>query len=249
MAVLQILMPMGGLGRRFRDAGVMTPKPLIPVLGEPMFKRALASFDSYRGDKRLIVVVREDSEKEHNLAALVKQAQPAATVVMLDHDTRGAVETCLAAEHVLDPKLPLVIMDCDIAFSSPAYFEAIDAAVAGGGVDGLLLTFQSTDPRYSFAEIGETGRVLRTAEKQPISPNALMGAYFFTRAETFLTAARALMQKQISERMKEYYVSLVFNELIETGHLVHSATGRMYSFGTPEELAGFEAGRQGTLGA
>jgi NDP-sugar pyrophosphorylase family protein len=234
-------MPMGGLGRRFRDAGVDTPKPLIPVLGVPMFKRALASFDTYEGEKRLIVVVREDSDRDFELAGLVKQAQPSANVVMLDHDTRGAVETCLAAEAALDPDLPLVIMDCDIAFSSPAYFEAIDKAVAGGGVDGLLLTFSSSDPRYSFAELDGTGRVIRTAEKEPISSNALMGAYFFTRAETFLGGAKTLMHKQISEQMKEYYVSLVFNELIASGLAVRSASGELSSFGTPEELARFEA--------
>lgn len=208
-----------------------------------MFKRALASFDAYDGEKRLIVVVREDSAREFDLANLVREAQPSASVVMLDHDTRGAVETCLAAEDVLDPDLPLVVMDCDIAFSSPAYFDAIGRAVAEGDADGLLLTFNSTDPRYSFAELDPTGRVIRTAEKQPISSNALMGAYFFTRAEAFLRGARALMEKQISDEMKEYYVSLVFNELIESGQVVRSAAGELYSFGTPEELARFEAGQ------
>jgi NDP-sugar pyrophosphorylase family protein len=242
VSILQILMPMGGLGRRFRDVGVNTPKPLIPVLGVPMFKRALASFDAYEGKKTLIVVVREDADREFDLAKLVTEAQPSATVVMLDHDTRGAVETCMAAEDVLDPDLPLVIMDCDIAFSSPSYFQAIEEAVSGGGMDGLLLTFNSTDPRYSFAELDETGRVIRTAEKEPISANALMGAYFFTRAATFLRGAKALMDRQISEQMKEYYVSLVFNELIESGLAVGSASGDLYSFGTPEELARFEAG-------
>lgn len=240
MPTLQILMPMGGLGQRFRNAGISTPKPLIPVLGMPMFKRALASFDSYDGEKRITVIIREDNARDFNLANLVREAQPSASVVILDHDTRGAVETCLAAEDALDPDLPLVIMDCDIAFSSREYFTAITAAISEGDVDGLLLTFTSTDPRYSFAEVDQSGRVVRTAEKDPISSNALMGAYFFTRAESFLKAAKALMGEPLSAQMREYYVSLVFNEIIESGKVVRSVSGDLYSFGTPEELSRFE---------
>ncbi|HEX2149551.1 MAG TPA: glycosyltransferase family 2 protein [Actinomycetota bacterium] len=241
MAGLQILLPMGGLGRRFRDVGVSTPKPLIPVLGVPMFKRALASFDRFEGEKTHIVVVREDDDKEFGLAKMVKEVDPGARIVVLDHNTLGAVETCLAARDELDPSLPVVVMDCDIAFESPDYFRAIQDATTTGALDGLLLSFTSTDPRYSFAEVGEDGLVVRTAEKQPISTHALMGAYFFTRADVFLEAADALMAKQISARMPEYYVSLLFNELIQSGKRVGLVTGRLDSFGTPEELARYEA--------
>ena len=49
MTTLQVLMPMGGLGQRFRDVGVFTPKPLIEVGGIPMFKRALRSLAARAG--------------------------------------------------------------------------------------------------------------------------------------------------------------------------------------------------------
>ena len=48
-------MPMAGLGSRF-EGGV--PKPFVPVLGEPMFRAALARLPS-RG--RATLVVREHS--------------------------------------------------------------------------------------------------------------------------------------------------------------------------------------------
>lgn len=240
MRDLQILMPMGGLGRRFRDVGISTPKPLIPVLGVPMFKRALASFDPFDGHKRHIVVVRADDNAEFGLAGKVTEVDPGARIVLLEHDTRGAVETCLLARDQLDPELALVIMDCDIAFYSPHYFDAITQSLGEGGVDGLLLSFDSKDPRYSFAEVDASGMVVRTAEKKAISSHALMGAYFFTRAEVFLTAAEALMERQISSAMPEYYVSLVYNELIASGKKVGLVSGHFDCFGTPEELKEFE---------
>ncbi len=236
MATLQVLMPMGGLGTRFRKVGVTTPKPLLEVGGVPMFQRALASFAPWTGDKTVTVVVREDNDREYGLARQVVAVEPAARIVLLDHDTRGAVETCLQAREQLDPDQPLAIMDCDIAFEAPGYFTALAEAADRRDVDGLLLSFRSTEPRYSYAEVGPDGRVVRTAEKQPISSDALMGVYSFTRAGVFLDAADRLMARQIDAAMPEYYVSLVFNELIAAGRPVGLVRGDFYCFGTPEEL-------------
>jgi NDP-sugar pyrophosphorylase family protein len=244
MAALQILMPMGGLGQRFRDAGIDTPKPLIPVLGTPMFKRALAAYDSYDGEKKHIFVVRKDTDQQYGLARQIKEILPDAVIKILDHDTRGAVETCLIAEDALDPELPLVIMDCDISFDAPEYFSKMREAVDKDAYDGLLLSFTSTDPRYSFAETDEKGMVVRTAEKVAISDHALMGAYFFTRADNFLQAAHELMGRELSETMKEYYVSFIYNVLLDQGKKIGLATGTFYCFGTPEELAQYEASQK-----
>ena len=156
--------------------------------------------------------------------------------MLLRDDTRGAVETALAAKDLLDPDAPLVLMDCDIAFESAEYFEAIQRAAEAGTPEGILLSFRSSDPRYSFAEVNGDGLVARTAEKRAISENALMGAYFFTAARTFIEAGERLMRTQVSAEMPEYFVSLVFNELIASGKRVGLASGDFYCFGTPEEL-------------
>lgn len=236
MKPLQILMPMGGLGQRFRDAGIDTPKPLIDVNGTPMFKKALASYDSYPGEKRHIFVIRKDTDDEYNLANQIKEILPDAMIKVLDHNTRGAVETCMVAEEFIDPNLPLVIMDCDIAFDAGNYFELIKQSIETNAYDGLLLSFDSDQPRYSYAEIDTSNTVVRTAEKVVISNNALMGAYFFTNASSFLDAAHQLMSNDISESMKEYYVSLIYNILIENNKKIGLAKGTFYCFGTPEEL-------------
>jgi NDP-sugar pyrophosphorylase family protein len=236
---LQILMPMGGLGQRFRDAGINTPKPLIDVNGMPMFKKALASYDSYPGEKRYIFVIRKDTNDEYGLVNQIQEILPDANIKILDHNTRGAVETCLVAEEFIDPNLPLVIMDCDIAFDAGNYFELIQEAIQNDSYDGLLLSFDSDKPQYSYAEVNQDGIVTRTAEKVVISSNALMGAYFFTYARNFLDAAHQLLSNEISESMKEYYVSLIYNILIESKKRIGLAKGVFYCFGTPEELADY----------
>lgn len=241
MQPLQILMPMGGLGQRFRDAGIDTPKPLIDVNGIPMFKKALASYDSYPGDKHHIFVIRKDTDDEYGLANQIREILPDAKIKILDHNTRGAVETCMVAEEFIDPELPLVIMDCDIAFDAGNYFELIQDAITDDHYDGLLLSFDSDQPRYSYAEIDKDNIVVRTAEKVVISNHALMGAYFFTHASSFIDAAKQLMRNEISDTMKEYYVSLIYNILIENNKRIGLAKGIFYCFGTPDELQAYLA--------
>lgn len=236
---LQILIPMGGLGQRFRDAGYDTPKPLINVNGVPMFKKALAAYDSYDGGKTYIFVIRKDTDEEYSIGKQILEILPNAKIKVLGHNTRGAVETCLIAEDFINPELPLVIMDCDISFDSKNYFELIQEAIEKETYDGLLLSFESNDPRYSFAEINDNNIVIRTAEKVAISNNALMGAYFFTKASNFLDAAHQLLKNEISESMKEYYVSLIYNILIESNKKIGLAKGTFYCFGTPEELESY----------
>ena len=241
---LQVVVPMGGLGTRFRAVGVSTPKPLIDVAGVPMFARALGSFAAWPGPVRVVAVVRADDDAAHGLGNAVRAAAAdlgvAADVVLLRHDTRGAVETVLVAAPLLDPDGPVVVMDCDIAFEAPAWFPAMLAAAAappGEGVDGLLLSFRSSRPRYSYAEVDDAGLVVRTAEKCPISEHALMGAYGFARAAVLLEHGSALVTEQISAAMPEYYVSLVYNRLLAAGLRVGLVSGDFYCFGTPEELA------------
>lgn len=239
MKTLQILMPMGGLGQRFRDKGYDTPKPLIDVDGVAMFQKALAAYDDYAGDKRHLFVIRKDTDDEYGLAEKITALLPDAKIAILDHNTNGAVETSLIAQDLIDPELPLVIMDCDITFDAPHYFEKMTEAVEEEKFDGLLLSFTSSDPRYSFAQINEDGIVTQTAEKVAISDNALMGAYFFTKASTFLDAAHELMGRQLDDSLKEYFVSAIYNILIDSNHRIGLAKGSFTSFGTPEELQAY----------
>ena len=49
------------------------------------------------------------------------------------------------------------------------------AACRAPGVDGCILTFTASHPRWSFAKTDATGRVTAVAEKRPISKQATAG--------------------------------------------------------------------------
>ena len=228
-------MPMGGLGSRFTKEGYTTPKPLIGVDGKPMFMRALDSFSSVDSIQH-IFVIRTEHDSTYDLANQIRLRLPDAKIVLLDHDTRGAVETCLIAKDMIDDNLPIVIADCDIYFESSSYFNKIKN-IDNNDIDAMLLTFTSDDPRYSYVKLDENEKAVRTAEKIVISNHAILGGYFFRTGLLFKDLAETFLLKELPEELKEYFMSHLFNILLgRSGTIEIADIDVMHIFGTPEEL-------------
>ena len=117
MNSLQVLMPMAGMGLRFKNAGMALIKPLIEVQGEPMFKKALNSLPTNEFIIEPIFVIKKVDEVEFQLTSHFQNYFPQAKVVILDHMTRGALETCYQANSFVNLAKPLLILDCDLHFS------------------------------------------------------------------------------------------------------------------------------------
>lgn len=233
---LQVLMPMGGLGSRFAKEGYSTPKPMIEVDGKPMFMRALDSFAGI-SNIRHIFVIRKEHDEAYDLANRIRKELPDAKIALLDHDTGGAVESCLIAKDYIDDSIPITIADCDIYFKSRSYFDKVATARDTGKPDGMLLTFPSDDPRYSYVELDEAGKAVRTAEKVVISNHAILGGYFFRSGALFKELAEEFVDQGLPEGLKEYFMSHLFNMLLEREGVIEIADiDTMHIFGTPEEL-------------
>lgn len=239
MRPLHVVMPMAGEGRRFLKEGWSTPKPLIELKGVPLFKRAISSVAIDGAPMKYSFIVRKEHIDKYNIDEQIKEILPEANVFYVEKTTRGAVETCLKAERAISDEDSIVIMDCDLEFRSHGYYSGIKSilekpvtAVNGG----ILVSFESSEPRYSYAEVDENMNVTRTAEKDVISSHALCGAYFFSSAKGFLNAAHKLLKEPVFTK-PEYYVSLLYNYLLANGETVKLALmEEYYSYGTPEEL-------------
>jgi len=243
MNKLQILMPMGGLGSRFAKAGFTTPKPLIKVDGMPMFRKALTSLDDLSVPKEFLFVIRQEHADTLKLDQLIAGALPEAKVIVIPELTRGAVETAVAAKDYLDQTQPLVVMDCDLWFSSESYNQMILKAINKTVPSAGLLTFTSNNPRYSYAKVDGSDNVTETAEKVVISNHAITGAYFFSTAELFINSAIELLGQPLTDTMPEYYLSYLYNILLDHEITVKATYVDDYaSFGTPEELEEYNDG-------
>lgn len=239
MRPLHIIMPMAGEGSRFAKAGWTTPKPLIELRGVPLFRRAISSVAIDGVEMKYSFIVRQEHIDRQHIDELIKAVEPAAHVFSVLQTTRGAVETCLVAESAIDDNDAIVVMDCDLEFRSRRYNELVSTALslpADEADGGALVSFESDNPRYSYAQVDEQGRVTRTAEKEPISSHALCGAYFFGSGKDFKRIAHQLLEDGTHGKA-EFYVSLLYNYLLAEGKTVRLAPmEEYYSYGTPEEL-------------
>lgn len=239
MRPLHIIMPMAGEGSRFAKAGWKTPKPLIELKGIPLFQRAISSVAIDGVDMKYSFIVRQEHIDNQHIDQLIKNILPEARIFSVKKTTRGAVETCLVAEAGIDDDDAIVVMDCDLEFRSIAYNKLVSDALsvpAGEADGGALVSFESDNPRYSYAQVDDQGCVIRTAEKEPISNHALCGAYFFGSGKDFKRIAHQLLDDGTHGKA-EFYVSLLYNYLLAEGKTVRLAMMEEYhSYGTPEEL-------------
>lgn len=239
MRPLHIIMPMAGEGSRFLKEGWTIPKPLIKLHGKELFLRALESVYVEDAPMKYSFIVRQEHIDKYQIDRKIRDRLPEAHIFSVQKTTRGAVETCLIARPCIAEEDSIVVMDCDLEFRSCDYVRYIGDILSKPveKVDGgILVSFDSDLPKYSYAEVDGNCNVIRTAEKEVISRHALCGAYFFAKSQSFLTAADDMLA-DVHFSKPEFYVSLLFNTLLKNGEHVKLAKMEEYrSYGTPEEL-------------
>jgi len=235
--MLNIVVPMAGLGSRFSAAGFVEPKPLIPVFGRPMIERVI---DNLRpsGAHRFIFICQRAHEFQHGLSARLRTMAPGCEVVLTEGLTEGAACSVLLARDLVDGPQPMLIANCD------QYVDMeIDDFLADGStrkLDGLVMTMPADDPKWSFVRTGVSGLAEEIREKVVISNEATVGIYQFSRGADFVRGALAMISRD--ERVNgEFYVAPVYNDLIAEGARigVHDIGTRMHGIGTPDDLARF----------
>jgi hypothetical protein len=232
-------MPMAGEGSRFLKEGWTTPKPLIELNGQPLFKHAISSVTDKDIQMKYSFIVRQEHIDKYQIDKGIRSFLPEANLFSVVKTTRGAVETCLIAENAIADDDAVIVMDCDLEFRSKKFVEIIKQILnkpIEEATGGALVSFESNEPRYSYAALGKDGFVTRTAEKEVISNHALCGAYFFSSGKRFKEVAHCLLDEPVFSK-PEYYVSLLFNYLLKAGEKVRLVSmEEYYSYGTPEEL-------------
>jgi RpiB/LacA/LacB family sugar-phosphate isomerase len=239
--MINILMPVAGLAKRFVDNGFGLPKPLIPVSGTPMIKLAVQSLvkDCDPKNYRLIFVVREDHCVNHDIAGALKNLFPEweVAISVVNHVTQGTLCSCLIARDQIPLDEPLIVYTPDVCYESnfrPEHFVQ-------SGLDGLLLTFKANSPDHSYVTVDDDGIATRTAEKVVISNDAIVGVYCYKTGGMFLKYADEAIESGIKIN-NEFYVSPMYNLLIRDKLQVGiHRIEKMHVLGTPEDLQFYEA--------
>jgi HAD superfamily hydrolase (TIGR01509 family) len=229
---LNVLIPMAGLGSRFRDAGYVFPKPLVEVDGKPMIQ---AVVESLGVSAQYTYIVQKEHYEKYNLSYLLNLITPNCNIVQVDGITEGAAVTCLLAREYIDNESPLIMANSDqiVEWNSRQFIYDLMTKNADGGI----ATFKSTHPKWSYAKIDQNGLVTEVAEKKPISDIATVGIYYWKHGSDFVKYAHQMIEKDIRTN-NEFYVCPVFNEAIaDSKRIFTSDIKKMWGVGTPEDLS------------
>lgn len=227
---------MAGRGSRFAKAGFRDPKPLIPIDGRPMIEWVVENLTP-RQEHRFIFIAQAEHDIEFGISRKLREISPESEVVIIDGITEGAAVTVLAAASLIDNDLPLMIANSDqfIDISIDTYLDQQTP-----DVDGLIMTMTATDPKWSFVGFDNDGKVNRVVEKMPISNEATVGIYNFSRGNDFVRSAKNMIARG-EKSNGEYYVAPVYNELISAKaniatFNIGSESNGMYGLGIPSDL-------------
>ena len=228
---MNVLIPMAGAGSRFAQAGYTFPKPLIEVNSKPMIQVVV---DNLNIDAHYVFIVQEEHFHKYNLKQVLNLIKPGCDIVTINGITEGAAVTTLLAKEYINNNEPLLIANSDqiVEWNSNECLYAFDA----DEIDGGILTFKATHPKWSYAKIGDDGFVSEVAEKNPISDNATVGIYYWKHGSDYVKYAEDMIQKDIRTN-NEFYVCPVFNQAIEDGKKIRvKEIEKMWGIGTPEDL-------------
>ncbi|MBI5078281.1 MAG: glycosyltransferase family 2 protein [Candidatus Yonathbacteria bacterium] len=237
--MLNIVIPMAGKGSRFQEAGYAFPKPLIDINGETMIEVVIRNLKPQCEHKFIFICQREHYEK-YDLHNVLKNAtNNNFEVVLLNDITQGAACTVLTAAQYINNDDDLIIANSDqfIEFDINDFIKESRE----DGKDGLIMTFKASHPKWSYARVDSTDKVVEVAEKKVISDKATVGIYYIKNGKDFVKGAQSMIHKDIRHN-NEFYVCPVYNELILEGrkiYIYNIDAGKMHGLGTPEDLGAF----------
>jgi dTDP-glucose pyrophosphorylase len=238
--MLQLVVPMAGAGSRFEKAGYSHPKPLIDVDGEPMISLVTGNLlKRCEQFVKVIYICQKEHYKKYDLQNVLKNAvvHNDMEIVQIDGITEGAACTALMAKDVIDPKEPLMIANSD-QFINPEAMKQWHKMLPVSKLDGRIMTFKSTHPKWSYVRLDEDKRVIEVAEKKVISEYATTGIYWWKKAGDFIKSAESMIKKDIRYN-SEFYIAPTYNEMILDGKTIGMAeikASDMKGLGTPEDL-------------
>lgn len=245
--MLTIAVPMAGNSFFFSEDDHKFPKVFIEINGRPMIQLVLDELIKIQGDIRFLFVINEFDAKKYHLDNVLRMlTDNNCDIIIQRSSTKGAVCSLLLGVKYLNHNNPILIANVDQIIGHDinnilSHFNAMHA-------DGGVVCFDSVHPQWSYVRVVDDGIIVETAEKSPISRNAIAGLYYFRRGHDFVDSAMKTIEKNRSLD-GVFYTSLTFNEMILQNKLLFAYRIdplEYHSFYSPNKIAEYEKQIQGS---
>jgi NDP-sugar pyrophosphorylase family protein len=110
---MNVIIPIGGTGERFKEDGYNSPKPLIKVLGKHMLQHVLDCLNLKQEDN--VIIVYNKTLKDYSFKERLN-IKTNSMFIELPTQTKGAAETVLYGLQNIPTHLMknnTIVLDCD----------------------------------------------------------------------------------------------------------------------------------------
>lgn len=244
---MQLVIPMSGIGKRFKDAGYVLPKPFIQISGKPIVQHVVEMFP---GIEDVLFVVNRDHYNDLglNLRGRLLEMVPEAEIAVIDNHKLGPAWAIKQAREFIKLDVPVVVNYCDFAciWNFPAFREKLHS-----GIDGLIATYSGFHPhmlrntQYAYLKLDESENLVEIQEKlpftaDPMSEPASSGTYGFGTGQTLLDAVDAQIANDDSYN-NEFYSSLTYKNMVSSEKIIKKfEIDKFFQWGTPEDFEEFK---------
>jgi dTDP-glucose pyrophosphorylase len=240
--VLQVVIPMAGLGSRFMDYGFQTNKYLLPIDTSltPMIELAITSLN-ISVPARYLFILREQPDTLkviELLKTIAEKYKLEYKILTIQELTEGPASTVYLAKELLNLDEPLLVSNSDqvLDWNFDHFYDRCQQ------YEGCVLTYKPEYPlilgekdKHSFLRIDESDLVCQFAEKIVLSEHALVGVHYYKTAQLFVEAYQQMVQTNLRAPNGEFYLSLTYQVLLEQHKSVgySEIKGTFYPVGEP----------------
>ena len=235
MKKMTIIITMAGLGSRFKKAGYECPKYMIEAKGRTLFEWSMDSLIGYNEfvSKYIFVVRKEDNAKTFINKKMQNYKINNIEIVEIDKLTDGQATTCMLALSYCNLNDAIMIYNID------TYVEPNEMKIEDISGDGHIPCFHAEGNHWSFVKLNEKGEAVKVKEKERISDNCTLGAYYFSSAKLYKNLYEEYYKDDSKIEKNEKYIAPLYNFMIEKGMKVTISlinNKKVHVLGTPEEL-------------
>lgn len=243
--MVQLVIPMAGLGSRFSSMGYKPPKPLLPLMGRTMIEVVVENLMA-RQTSSVTLVASPDHRNSledirKSLEGLALGAGEASLQIhYLTELSQGPADSVRQCLGLLDKSVPLIVANSDqyvVGGIEELYSHLLKDSESNG-----LLVLEDSDPKWSFARLDEDNFVLEVREKQAISNWATAGIYGFSNPIVFNQALDS-MDAANDRTNGELYVGPTYNYLSGKTKAFHLGANqnKFFGLGTPDDYELFRS--------
>lgn len=236
---LNVLIPMAGQGKRFRQAGYDTYKPFLPIFGKPMIQYVLDAFPEHVTKR---ILADRSLLTDQQLAFL--EDQPDVVVHFIPSHSLGPAYSIYQARAELPLDEAFFIAYCDIFWTWD--FAEVEKLLDH---DGVVYTRQRFHPHlvgnnYSafckptpndptrLEEIREKGSFTDDWMNEPLS----IGCFYVRDGHAMMNAIGGMIEED-RRVSNEFFPSLLFNDLVTAGQDVRLQDVDFFvHWGVPDQL-------------